>query len=160
MLLFELAFDTLLMAVMAGILIFYVILVIKLKPSNETEQKSSFKKPIERMESIEKPVAAAETQKVTSEEPILPVETQKVPEEPIVSIPTQTGAQVEAGENQKKRKEKESKKSLFLYGKKDFEGCPHNFGYLKDLPKNTPIPDECFGCPKVIECLTAVMMNE
>jgi hypothetical protein len=21
------------------------------------------------------------------------------------------------------------------------------------LPKNTPIPDECFGCPKILQCL-------
>lgn len=31
--------------------------------------------------------------------------------------------------------------------------CPHKFGYLRDLPKNRPIPNECFGCPKIVECL-------
>jgi len=31
--------------------------------------------------------------------------------------------------------------------------CAHEFGYLKDLPRNTPVPDECFGCPKVMQCL-------
>lgn len=31
--------------------------------------------------------------------------------------------------------------------------CPHKFGYLRGLPKNRPIPDECFGCPKIMECL-------
>jgi len=30
--------------------------------------------------------------------------------------------------------------------------CAHYFGYLRTLPKNTPIPDECFGCTKIMEC--------
>lgn len=34
-----------------------------------------------------------------------------------------------------------------------FQNCVHEFGYLKDLPRNTPIPDECFGCPEVMQCL-------
>ena len=34
-----------------------------------------------------------------------------------------------------------------------FQNCVHQFGYLKDMPKNTPIPDECFGCPMVMRCL-------
>ncbi|MFQ5999213.1 MAG: hypothetical protein ACE5J6_00410 [Candidatus Bathyarchaeia archaeon] len=32
-------------------------------------------------------------------------------------------------------------------------GCPHHFGYLKEYPKNTPIPNECFTCTKIMECL-------
>ena len=31
--------------------------------------------------------------------------------------------------------------------------CPHYFGYLSKLPKNTPIPEECFFCSRVIECM-------
>jgi hypothetical protein len=33
-------------------------------------------------------------------------------------------------------------------------GCEHFLGYLKKRPKNTPIPDECLTCSKMIECLT------
>jgi len=32
--------------------------------------------------------------------------------------------------------------------------CPHFFGYVRSLPKNTPIPDECLGCSWIVECLT------
>lgn len=32
--------------------------------------------------------------------------------------------------------------------------CVHGFGYLYALPKNTSIPSECLGCPKIVECLT------
>ena len=31
--------------------------------------------------------------------------------------------------------------------------CAHHYGYLSGYPLDEPIPDECFGCPKVIECM-------
>lgn len=31
--------------------------------------------------------------------------------------------------------------------------CEHFLGYLKKRPKNTPIPDGCLTCDKMIECL-------
>jgi hypothetical protein len=36
----------------------------------------------------------------------------------------------------------------------DFTECIHSFGYLKHHPKNLPVPDECFGCPKILRCLS------
>jgi hypothetical protein len=30
--------------------------------------------------------------------------------------------------------------------------CKYKFGYLRTLPKNTPIPDECYSCDKIIDC--------
>ncbi len=33
--------------------------------------------------------------------------------------------------------------------------CPHHFGYLSELPKDKPIPEECLLCPKLLECTTA-----
>jgi len=38
--------------------------------------------------------------------------------------------------------------------------CLHQFGYLRTLPKNAPIPDECFGCPRVVECLVKAKTQE
>lgn len=32
------------------------------------------------------------------------------------------------------------------------EGCRYKFGYLRTLPKDQPIPDECLSCDKIIEC--------
>ena len=32
-------------------------------------------------------------------------------------------------------------------------GCLHDLGYLKRRPKNTPIPEECLTCSKMIECM-------
>jgi len=34
--------------------------------------------------------------------------------------------------------------------------CPHYFGYLGGHPKNTPIPNECLTCTKIMECLSMV----
>lgn len=31
--------------------------------------------------------------------------------------------------------------------------CLHYFGYLRFIPENGSIPDECLTCQKVIECL-------
>jgi hypothetical protein len=39
--------------------------------------------------------------------------------------------------------------------RKESRDCPHFFGYVRNLPKNTPIPDGCLGCPWIVECLTA-----
>jgi len=35
----------------------------------------------------------------------------------------------------------------------DVVECKHSLGYLKSRPKDTPIPDECLTCGKMIECL-------
>lgn len=30
--------------------------------------------------------------------------------------------------------------------------CPHHFGYLKDLPKDSSLPDECLMCSNLLQC--------
>ena len=32
--------------------------------------------------------------------------------------------------------------------------CPHHMGYLKRRPKNSPIPEECLTCTKMIDCMS------
>jgi hypothetical protein len=49
---------------------------------------------------------------------------------------------------------KKAKKSFYLFGETKFEGCQHKFGYL-GKHENKPIPDECFGCSRVIECFNS-----
>jgi hypothetical protein len=49
--------------------------------------------------------------------------------------------------------DEKQKKSFFLFGKSNFQGCSHKFKFLSTLPKNTPIPEECFGCPDILECI-------
>jgi len=58
-----------------------------------------------------------------------------------------------AGDGKGNNKSKDSKKAFFLFGETEFKGCAFKRGYLKSLPKNKPIPDECFGCPQILECI-------
>ena len=151
-----------LMAAVAIILASYTIFLIKLKPTKEQESTSNrdfekeektAMKPRTRMKQ-KMPDKAKET---TNGETASALENQKIPEEPVVEAQNGTHLEERAvkltQENQKKKKNRETKKSFFLFGKKDFEGCTHEFGYLKSLSKNTPIPDECFGCPQILDCL-------
>lgn len=32
------------------------------------------------------------------------------------------------------------------------EGCSHFFGYLRSLPKGTIVSNECYSCPKMVDC--------
>ncbi|MDH5782969.1 MAG: hypothetical protein OEZ35_04820 [Candidatus Bathyarchaeota archaeon] len=143
----------------AIIIISYAILIIKLKPSIETEPSTN--RYLERRKStpiepkrLGKPTSPAETEKITSEESASAVETPKKPTESIqTKAHAETAEIAETEEEQKPKKAEEAKKSFLLFGERDFEGCPHKFAYLNSLPKNTPIPDECFGCPQIVECL-------
>lgn len=47
------------------------------------------------------------------------------------------------------------KKLLSPEHQADSAKCPHDFGYLKKRDKNTPIPDECLSCPRMMECLSS-----
>ncbi len=38
--------------------------------------------------------------------------------------------------------------------------CSHHFGYVKTLPKNTAIPDECLWCPWIVDCLAGAKTVE
>jgi hypothetical protein len=36
--------------------------------------------------------------------------------------------------------------------KETVQECKYQFGYLRTLPKDASIPDECFSCDKIIDC--------
>lgn len=137
----------------AAILVFYTLLLIKLKPSKEDVETTENDSIV--LERLEKPITPTETSENVSEEV-----TPAVQEEPAEASQTEVSqTEVSAlngdleGTKKKNNKGAEMKKSFFLFGERQFEGCPHKFGYLKSLRKNAPIPDECFGCPQILECL-------
>jgi len=35
-------------------------------------------------------------------------------------------------------------------------GCTHTFGYLANRPPETPIPQECLLCPKIVDCMLKI----
>ena len=53
---------------------------------------------------------------------------------------------------EEKRRSRSKMKSFYLFGETDFEKCQHKFGFLGKSHEDKPIPDECFGCPRIIEC--------
>lgn len=40
------------------------------------------------------------------------------------------------------------------------QDCPHYFGYLKSVPQNSAMPEECYCCPKIMECFTLRVLPE
>jgi hypothetical protein len=51
-------------------------------------------------------------------------------------------------------------KAFYLFGETEFKQCQHKFGYLKKKLKNKPIPDECFGCPTLLECFKSTKKSK
>lgn len=69
-------------------------------------------------------------------------------------------SKVRAFENQKNEetcKEQVLKKKVYNKAEILKKGltCNYSLGHLKKRPKNTPIPEECFTCTKMIECLAS-----
>lgn len=115
-----------------------------------------FKKPIERTQTIqreetpERPIAVQEVS-----EPTFPADISKGLKKP-AALPD-SKPQVQTPETRDEKPSKPVEKPKLQEGKKPYPSsrdCPHFFGYVRSLPKNTPIPDECLGCPWIVECLT------
>jgi hypothetical protein len=57
-----------------------------------------------------------------------------------------------------------SKEELPMAPSKNTEGkpseCPHYFGYLRAVPKNSAMPEECFCCPKIMDCFYSKVVSE
>jgi len=127
---FELTlFGTGLMITVVILVVLYLIVLIKLSPSTEDERilrKSSSKQRI-----LEEPLTEGQVEPTmyneVEEETVEPIERQ----EPVSLAPIETE-------------------------KTGVQGCSHYFGYLGGHPKNTPIPNECLTCIKIMECLSKV----
>jgi hypothetical protein len=134
------------MAAVVALFIVFITVLMKLNPT--TEKKENFETQIK-----------IESQKLLQTSPITPrnpppaplappakTDVPKVTEKPPVAIsPTIGGSSI-----QPKQETPTPAKTESASSKRD---CIHQFGYLRTLPKNKPIPDECFGCTKIVECL-------
>ena len=151
-------FDIILMAGIFILIVLYVALVIRLKPSlkikkesaekdadSETPPRSPKEKPAEVSPQPTKPLQT----KDKAEKLPTYVEPQKAPrveiQKPIRAIPSSS-------------QEALKMKELLIQKAKAAQkggppGCSYYLGFLGELPKNTPIPDTCLGCLKIMECL-------
>jgi len=133
------------------------------KPSIQTS------KPITIAEAIQMRQTSTTTIE-TAKEPQVP-KTTKTPKAPIVYIENQknieqkqevpkTSEKLEAPKTEKEQPPTplpiqtptSRPMSIDMGLPKGSQDCAHHFGYLKTLPRNTPIPDECFGCTRIMEC--------
>jgi len=156
----ELSSAALPIAAIITILASYAILLVKLKPSRETQFQPAPDKDgkteknllISRVRMPERTTKQTDTKRNT----IQAVQSKRIQEGSIEIDKTAVQVQKTEGETQKRNnKDKDLKKSFLLFGKNDFKSCAHEFGHLGSLSKNTPISEECFGCPQILECLVS-----
>jgi hypothetical protein len=163
------AFDLILSVAVIGLIVLFVTTLMKLKPSNESknphkeiahEEEQELIAPSHRLGQLtdlqNEPYTAHDAEKTTFE---------RVQQPPQLAVSATTGGYsqesleqtskpIEHKESIKNQKTASSQKQPpKTSGVKD---CLHFFGYLGGLPKNTPIPGECFGCEKIVDCLITV----
>jgi len=166
MVLFEVSFiDIALLMAITVLVILYVTLLLRLKPSTET----TIDKPLQRKPPTQEPATPPTTQPELSvekqerpERSIVPEETPEskisvkipeTPEEPPEQIETPTMEQPMESTETPESKEETLESIEETPPSTSLPECPHYFGYLRKLPKNLPIPDECLGCLRIVECL-------
>lgn len=151
--------NILLITAAVALLILFITVLMKLNPS--TQKKETYERDItlkrqklfQTQQSLPpKPLSVAkENVQATAEKPLVLVNTtvgelslQKNQENktPIVSQ-----------SNEAMPKPQKTVASRVATSSSSRGDCLHQFGYLRTLPKNTPIPDECLGCQRVVECL-------
>jgi len=164
---FDLSTTNILLAgAVAALFIAFVFVLMKLKPTTEEKQNQEPRTNVDR----EKP------QTIQSPQPLrtLPTLSSKPPESSLISskpsAPLTQASKPALPESQAKptiamppsprfenREIPKQNKPVPPPAKAELtptrKDCIHFYGYLHSLPKNTPIPDECFGCVKIVDCL-------
>jgi type IV secretory pathway VirB10-like protein len=155
--------NILLAAVVAALFITFVFVLMKLNPTTETKQNQEPRtntdkekpqllqqsQPLRTLPSAPKPAES----NISNTKPATPIT--QAPKAPIIENPAKqnilTPTHVENRENPKQNKATPPPvRAELAPTRKD---CIHFYSYLHSLPKNTPIPDECFGCTKIVDCL-------
>ena len=131
-------FDTGLLIIVVILVLLYLIVLIKLKPSTGGEkivETKSLKQNVRKASSTER-----------RNNPVIYYENRKEHAERGKAIESPKPAPTASVETEKPEFSRNNQSS----------GCPHRFGYLKEHPKHTPIPNECLTCTRIMECLAGV----
>jgi hypothetical protein len=131
-------FDFGLLIIVVILVLFYLIVLIKLKPSTEGERTlktKSLKQNIRQSFSTER-----------RSNPVIPHESREEPVEMFKAVERPDSTPTASVYTKKPELSRNNQSS----------GCPHHFGYLKEHPKHTPIPNECLTCTRIMECLAGV----
>lgn len=145
---------------------FFLLLLMKLNPSSETKRKTEDEFKPEKPKQGQPRIIMPQNPAASSEE----TEPQKPAEKPLILVnSSNTGTSLQTRQEtrtlplpldqkrtipmpEKTAVPPPSKPTPLPPSRKD---CVHHFGYLRTFPKNSPIPDECFGCEKIVDCLVS-----
>ncbi len=156
-------YDVILIAGVFVLIVLYVALLIYLKPSLRTEKPKDAR--LETTTQARTPPNQAEEFVEPALKPITAIEPEEYAEEMLESTGlSEAPAEVEPSEEPRPVLPKEAPKIEKVItdeveepprqrGPPGPPGCTHYFGYLTEIPKNTPIPDGCLGCLRITECL-------
>ncbi len=128
-------FNTGLLITIVILLLLYLVVLIKLKPSTVGEKivkTKPLKQKIRKSFSTER-----------RNNPVIYHGNREEPAERVEAIERPKSMSTVSVETEKTEFSRDTRPS----------GCPFHFGYLKEHPKNTPIPNECLTCAKIMECL-------
>jgi hypothetical protein len=153
-----------------GLFALFIILLVKLNPTKQEEETEG---SIETAAHVEKPASHETLPAMRQSTPDVqpprveiprPVERQMVTERPLIAVsPTPSGPSVQTSQEAKTpattyarqlaRQAELSTQANRSGNSLNRKDCVHHFGYLRTFPKNSPIPDECFGCERIVDCL-------
>jgi hypothetical protein len=163
------AINILLVAAVFALFIVFITVLMKLNPSTETKEKTTETEiKVERPKTQQTSPAAPRNQWP----PPAKIDVPRITGKPLVVVaPTtsepsgQTKQENRAlmparTENREVFKPEKTVTPAKIESVPSRGDCLHQFGYLRTLPKNAPIPDECFGCAKIVECLVKAKPNE
>ena len=148
-------FDLVTMVAVLVLAVLYVTILLKLKPSTENEDKH--KKDLLAKKQEPPPDGLIFVNSLKTKEKAKPPQRTQTPISPQkIRQPLTKTARPSAPPD----KNQEAPKPMVVESRSSNSHCVHHFGYLRELPKNTPIPSECLGCPQVVECMTTLKVDK
>lgn len=149
-------FDLVTMVAVLVLAVLYVTVLIKLKPS--TENKDQRKKDLLAKKREPPPNGLIFVNSLKTKEKATPpqrTQTQISPQK--IRHPLTKTARPSAPPA---KSQEASQLVVSVENQSSNSHCLHHFCYLRTLPKNTPIPSECLGCPRVVECMTTLNIEK
>jgi len=146
-----------------ALLIFFIALLIKLNPSTEKKENLRPRIEVDEQEPLHSPTVLHNHQ--SSRIDTTRIEAPEVAEKPMMMVgstigggSTQTrqvtqGPPVSYKDRETPRQPEKPAATAKTEASSAVKDCAHHYGYLHTFPKNSPIPDECFGCEKIVDCL-------
>lgn len=160
------AFDLVLSIGVIVLIVLFVTTLVKLNPSGENKESKNANKYEEEQELTTPTQGFSQLDKAGASHSVLQsterTTSEKFQQPPQVVVGATTGGSSQESleqpsksygyrESAKNHKSQEAQKPAPKAS--EDKDCLHFFGYLGGLPKNTPIPGECFGCQRIVDCL-------